>query len=255
MHRVVPLLVALSLFQAGRVEAQSLRGSRASVDRMYSQALQHELDFFDTPSGVRNAAGRGSLVRLSGNADYRLGDVSHAYALSATRTFVQRLAGQYRQACGEQLVVTSVIRPRSQRLANSVQKSVHPTGMAVDLRKPRGTRCRDWLRRTLLDLEKQGLIEATEENRPPHFHVAVFPGPYSRHVESGRRETRLAAGSRRSARRSSGDEGREYRVRRGDSIWTIARRSNVTVEQLKAANSLRSSRIQAGQVLVIPVAR
>jgi hypothetical protein len=52
--------------------------------------------------------------------------------------------------------------------------SVHPTGMAVDLRRPSG-RCLTWLRRTLLAAERRGAIEATEERHPPHFHVAVLP--------------------------------------------------------------------------------
>jgi hypothetical protein len=59
--------------------------------------------------------------------------------------------------------------------------------MAIDLRKPNG-KCLRWLRSTLLDLEETGVIEATEEYGPPHFHVAVFPSPYESYVagRSGR---------------------------------------------------------------------
>jgi peptidoglycan lytic transglycosylase D len=43
----------------------------------------------------------------------------------------------------------------------------------------------------------------------------------------------------------------EYRVRRGDSLWTIARRHRVSVRGLMADNSLRNTTIREGQVLVI----
>jgi hypothetical protein len=36
----------------------------------------------------------------------------------------------------------------------------------------------------LLDLERRGLLEATEERRPAHFHVAVYSTPYARYVAS-----------------------------------------------------------------------
>jgi hypothetical protein len=50
---------------------------------------------------------------------------------------------------------------------------VHPTGMAVDLRSPHG-RCRRVLRTELLAMERAGALDATEERRPPHFHLTVF---------------------------------------------------------------------------------
>ena len=257
--RLVPVL--LSLLAASSLSAQSLRGSRTSVDLMYRQALQHDLHFYETSSGVRRAYDRGEFVRLDGNGNYALGSVSHPYVLPSTRTFVERLGSQYRSACGEKLVVTSGIRPKSLRLANSVDKSVHPTGMAIDLRKPRRAKCLSWLRSTLSSLDAAGVVEATEERNPPHFHVAIFPRPYTRYVgghggSAAKVATREAPAKARSARSGGASaDGRTYKVRRGDSLWTIARRTNVSVEQIKSANSLRSSRIVAGQVLVIPAAK
>lgn len=241
--RTLPLvlLVLAPLLLPGAAEAQSLRGSRTSVNRMYHHAVNHGIYFYKTSDGIRRAAKRGSFVRLRGNANYATAGVSHPYVRSETLTFVERLSAQYRRACGERLVVTSAARPKSMRLSNGVTRSVHPTGMAVDLRKSRNGRCRSWLRRTLVDLEGSGLIEATEEHRPPHFHVAVFPAPYARYVQSRGASIRMASA-----------DNQRYRVRRGDSLWEIARRHDTTVNRLKEANGLRSSRLQIGQVLRIP---
>ncbi|MDD4282915.1 MAG: LysM peptidoglycan-binding domain-containing protein, partial [Bacilli bacterium] len=43
-----------------------------------------------------------------------------------------------------------------------------------------------------------------------------------------------------------------YVVQSGDSLWSIARKLNVTVEELKAANNLTSNLLSVGQVLRIP---
>jgi len=253
IHRLTALLVLPAALALGAAPgaAQSLRGSPASIDRMYNHARSADLTFYRTGTGVRGAARDGGLVRMSGNDDYRLSGVSYPYVLASTRTFVQRLGAQYRGVCGEKLVVTSGIRPTSLRLANSTDRSVHPTGMAIDIRKPRGGRCLEWLRETLLYLERQGVVEATEERRPPHFHVAVFPAPYRRYVNNATGSSESRTASRESASSSSGST-TTYRVRSGDSLWAIARRHDTTVDRLRAANDIRSNRIVAGQVLIIP---
>lgn len=242
---LVPAALALAA-EPSRAQT-TLRGSPASVDRMFQQARSHDLTFYRTATGVRGAARDGELVRMSGNADYRLAGVSHPYVLSITRTFVQRLARQYRQTCREQLVITSAMRPTSLRLANSVDRSVHPTGMAIDIRRPNNGRCLTFLRETLLRLEREGVLEATEERRPPHFHVAVYPGPYRRYIGDAE-----APEEQRSASRPPAPRRDTYRVRQGDSLWEIARRHNTTVDRLRTANDMRTNRIVAGQVLIIP---
>jgi nucleoid-associated protein YgaU len=252
------LLAALGL-GAAPAAAQSLRGSPSSIDRMYQQARGHDLTFYRSGTGVRGAAREGDLVRLSGNEDYRLSGVTYPYALPSARLFVQRLGAQYHDRCGERLVITSAARPTSLRLVNSAERSVHPTGMAIDIRKPRGRACLAWLRQTLLSLETQGVIEATEEHRPPHFHVAVFPTQYRRYVNNGAggddddrpSSTRVARGGESSSASRSSSRS-TYRVRQGDSLWEIARRNDTTVERLRAANDMRSNRIVPGQVLIIP---
>jgi hypothetical protein len=205
---LVPACLAAALLVVPRAPAlgQSLGGSSASVARMHRHAVGARLRFYRTAKGVRTAARAGRLVRLSGTGNYRLKEVSLPYALPTTRTFVRRLSAQYRRACGERLVVTSAVRPTAWTPANGSSRSVHPAGMAVDLRKPRG-RCLAWLRRTLLSLERAGVLEATEERHPPHFHVAVYPTPYQRYLRGApahgaKGRARRAAGTR--ARRASG---------------------------------------------------
>lgn len=238
-----PALLALAVVLAPELHAQSsLRGSKSSVNLMYEQAVDHKLKFHRTGKSVDAAAKSGALVRLSPNSDFRLAGVKYPRVLPSTQAFVQRLGAQYRARCGEKLVVTSGLRPESYRLVNGNAKSVHPTGMAVDLRKPRSAKCLRWLRETLLHVEGRGAIEATEERNPPHFHVAVFPEPYTRYVQGRSSGTRVAA--------SAGST--RYKVRRGDNLTTIARRHGVSIRELQSANNLKGSRIRAGQTLLIP---
>src|SRR5262245_13081789 len=99
--------LALGLFFGTEATAQSLRGSPASVNRIYSQAVAHNLRFYPGASSIRNAATEGDLVRLQPDANFTLHDVSYPYVVRETQMFVVRLAAQYRSYCGEQLVVTS----------------------------------------------------------------------------------------------------------------------------------------------------
>src|SRR6476659_1313027 len=173
------LLAASVIGLAEPCAAQSLRGSHSSVSLMYRRAVRGGLDFYETRSDVKRAVVRGELVKLSGGSHYVVSNIPTPYVRPETKAFVLDLAADYDRACGTRLVITSAIRPISRKLANSSELTVHPTGMAVDLRKPAG-RCRAWLRRTLLAAERRGVIEATEERYPPHFHVAVLPSRYEK---------------------------------------------------------------------------
>ncbi len=51
--------------------------------------------------------------------------------------------------------------------------------------------------------------------------------------------------------RSTKGETKWYRVRQGDSLWTIARRFSVSVTDLKILNNLRTSAIRAGHMLLV----
>jgi LysM repeat protein len=242
-----PLLLSggLLLQPPDAASAQTLRGSSASLDRQVRQAEDHDFTFLQTPAQVERFVQAGYLVPVRTNRDMDLHAVSFPYARPETRTFILRLAEQYRSACGEKLVVTSLTRPASRQPANASSRSVHPTGMAVDFRRSNSAACRSWLERTLLALEGEGVIEAVRENNPPHYHVAVYPKPYARYVED--------LTNRQTATRFAQANVQEYQVRRGDSLWTIARAHGTTVDRLREENSLRGSRIYAGQLLRVPL--
>jgi nucleoid-associated protein YgaU len=246
-----------------------LRGSKESVQRMWDFAQDHRLAFFQTPREIGEAVADGRLVPLAGDSTYELSSgVGFAYATREARQFVLAFAPQYAAACGKPLVVTSAARPATRQPRNSNPYSVHPTGIAVDLRRPPAGPCQRWLRSALAELEDQGYVEATEEHRPVHLHVAVLTAPGSIAAlpplvtEFGAaRRTAVASvrlTSRRAASSADGDVDdavatRTYRVRAGDSLWEIAERSGVSVSALARANR-RSQRavLAPGTILRIP---
>lgn len=242
--RRISAAVALVLvgFAPGRAEAQSLRGSPRSLDIQNRMARAHDYTYIDTADRVRYFADQGWLVRVRPNRDFTLHAVSFPYARPEVALFLERLGGQYRAACGEQLVVTSLTRPSTRQPRNASDRSVHPTGMAVDLRYSRDRRCRAWLEDVLLSLERGGVLDVTRERYPLHYHVALFPQQYASYVDNllARETTRLA-------------ERFAYTIQPGDSLWEIARQHGTTVDEIQAVNGIDGNRIYAGQVIDVPL--
>lgn len=214
---------------------------------MYRQAQTEDLRFYETAREVRKAVTNGRLQSLAADTEFKLHKVGYPFARPATRAFVKRLGVQYREECGEQLEVTSGVRPATRQPPNSVAISVHPTGMAVDLHKPKDAKCLRWLRNTLIDLENAGVLEATEEFAPPHFHVAVYETPYRRYLAA-----QTPTGERRQLASNQSVDASSYRVRPGDTLWAIARAHDTTVDALVSANHLGGRVIRPGQELLIP---
>jgi hypothetical protein len=227
------------------VWAQSLRGSTASLDRQNRQARQHDFTFLRRPAQLERFVDAGLLVPLESSAHYRLHEVSFGVARPEVKLFIERLSKQYLSACGERLVVTSLTRPTSLQPPNASARSVHPTGMAVDLRVPASSACRRWLESTLLALERRRVLDATLERYPLHFHVAVFPSEYVAYVAglTGRPESALLASVQGPTR---------HTVRRSETLWAIAERYGTTPSRIRDANGLASSVIHPGQTLEIP---
>jgi LysM repeat protein len=230
---ITKLMLAL-LLCGGLAQAQSLRGSSTSIENQYRTALAYGYTFVKSAHSVQQHVNPGQLVRVNPDRNLELHDVSYPYAIPGTKLFLNRLSAQYQNACGEKLTVTSLLRPRDRQPANSVARSVHPTGMAIDLRVPSTHKCRSWLESTLLSLEKERVLDVTRERRPPHYHVAVFVKSY---------EARLAAQS---------GSGYDYVVHGGDTLSGIAARTGISVAQLRATNGLRGHLINVGQELQIP---
>ncbi len=236
---------ALAASSPADLAAQSLRGGVAAVREQNEQADAHDYTRIRNAAQVRWFVDQGLLVPLEGDANYLLDDeVSFPYARPAVKTFVERLARQYRASCGERLVVTSLTRPTNRQPRNASPRSVHPTGMAVDLRRSSSRACRSWLNAVLLDLERGKLLEATLERRPPHYHIAVYPNPYMSYVG-----TRLALAADADG---AGSTSARYVVRAGDSLWDIARKHGTSVDRLRSVNNIRGSRIYPGQSLALP---
>lgn len=269
MRKIVFAITGFFVFAGcGLLSAQSaLKGSRTAMRKQNSVAQKQDYTFLRTTTDVQRFVQSGYLVPVKGTSALKLSGVSFPYARPAIRTFAERLASQYKNACGNKLIVTSLTRPLSRQPWNASDLSVHPAGMALDIRVSERRSCRAWLESTLVGLEKKGVLEATRERRPAHYHVAVFPEQYFSYLNKAAVESSNPASQRKliakgeapkyasvlplpSARKAS-----KHRVRTGETLWEISRKHGVTVTALKQANQLRGSRIRPGQVLSIPRAR
>jgi nucleoid-associated protein YgaU len=81
----------------------------------------------------------------------------------------------------------------------------------------------------------------TSPAAPEEPYVAVYPTQYASHVK------RLMGKPIRMATSSE-----TYVVRRGDTLWEIARRHDTTVRQLLELNDRNSATIRIGETLRIP---
>jgi hypothetical protein len=186
MKKILGLTLALTMTGAGTAmaNAPSLRGSPAAMVQQNRVAKDHSLTFYRTAAEIRTAVARGDLVELQGNENYDVADfVRFPYLQPEGLLFVERLSAQYREACGQKLVVTSAVRPTTGQPSNSHRLSVHPAGMAVDLRVSDRASCRSWLESALLGMEARGVLNGIREFHPPHYHVAIFPDQYRAYAE------------------------------------------------------------------------
>jgi LysM repeat protein len=253
-------------------EPEDLHGSKASVERMYDFAVRHRYPFYLTPTNLDSAIAHGKLVALTGDSTYELTrGVGFSYATREVKQFVTMFAPQYLAACGAPLTVTSAARPMSRQPHNANPHSVHPTGIAVDIRRPPPGPCLTWVRGALAELETKGLVEATEEHHPIHLHIAVLQAPGARFalpdLTHGVVVARVAppqtvaatsngdvkVASLAAAPRDSGSQPRTYQVRQGDTLWDVAQKTGVSVKALADANHRSmSTPLQPGTVLKLP---
>ena len=88
---MLPGLLLSVLFSASIAQAQSLKGSPASIERQYQAARSYGLAFVDTSRSVRKYVGT-QLVRVNPDRYLELHDVSYPYAVPTTKLFLNRLS-------------------------------------------------------------------------------------------------------------------------------------------------------------------
>ena len=252
-------------------EPEDLHGSKASVERMYDFAVRHRYPFYLTPTNLDTAIAHGKLVALTGDSTYELTrGVGFSYATREAKQFITSFAPQYLAACGAPLTVTSAARPMSRQPHNANPHSVHPTGIAVDIRRPPAGPCLTWVRGALAELETKGIVEATEEHHPVHLHIAVLQPPGARFalpdlthgvvvarvappqaVAASNGDVSVAA----AAPHATGVRPRTYQVRQGDTLWDVAQKTGVSVRALADVNHRSmTTTLQPGTVLRLPEA-
>lgn len=106
----------------------------------------------------------------------------YLYVRPWTKQFIETTAARMWTEIGLRMRITSLVRPESYQAElrtfnrNAARDSTHPTGATVDISMVDYTwRQKNWLRKTLLALERDGLVEATEERGNACMHVFVHP--------------------------------------------------------------------------------
>lgn len=183
LQSTASLLAGILAFTAPAPDVPvTLSGSPQSMERQHAVAVESGYRFLRTPRDLLAALESGELVRAEGDGNFVLKHPRDAVTRAEVVHFLRRFSARYREACGDPLVVTSLTRPLTRQPRNAHRLSVHPAGMAIDLRVPRNARCRRWFEAELLDLESRGVLDVTRERRPAHYHVALFPESYLAHV-------------------------------------------------------------------------
>ena len=182
MLHPVTVIALVALATPTDTASAQLRGSPSSIARQHQVARRNDFTFLRTSKQVKEFVKEQRLQKVVSSKNVQVAGVSFPYARPAVRVFVERLGAQFRAVTGQRLVVTSLTRPISRQPSNASELSVHPAGMAVDLRIPKSAAARRWLEKTLLDLEDKVVLDVTKERSPAHYHVAVFPRQYEKYV-------------------------------------------------------------------------
>lgn len=153
--------------------AVSLVGGETTTSlQQYEYAKQQNLSIMETEATYQHAILRGYFVPLT--SPYLVVLAKREYVLPSTAKFVHELAAAYYETGCGQLVVTSAGRLTTERPTNGSPYSVHPAGMAVDVRtKYIPPECADWLRAYISEREGKLEVDGTQEYHPEHLHVVV----------------------------------------------------------------------------------
>lgn len=106
----------------------------------------------------------------------------YLYVRPWVKEFVETVAEMAQAEIGVRIRITSLVRPLDyqRRLQehnpNAASESTHPTGSTVDISLVElNWQQKNWLRQYVLRLEKDGLVEATDERRNKCLHIFVHP--------------------------------------------------------------------------------
>ncbi len=230
------------------VQGQSLRGSTASLDRQERAAQIHDFTYIASPGEVERFVKAGYLVQVRAKRGFRpeRGILSfpssgnpdlHSSACQSVSGGLWGETGGNQHDPAPFSTARKCIRPAPFIPPGWPSTYGGVTARPVDL---------GW--RVLFSHSRgPGCWRPLANSYPPHYHIALFPEPYARYVDdlsNQPAETRVASA-----------DVVAYRVRRGDSLWDIAKSHGTSVDRLKQENDLKGSRIYAGQLLQVPVTR
>lgn len=155
-------------------------GEVSSSEQQYGYATEQHVPFMTSEALYQSSIQDGRLVLLAG--PYLDVQAKRPFVLPSTAAFVRRLSAEYYAAGCGLLVVTDAARLTSERPWGSSIHSVHPAGMAVDIRtRYIPIECADWLRAYVSQMEAEGKVDGTQEWKPEHLHLVVPlepRGPY-----------------------------------------------------------------------------
>ena len=190
------MIVIISLFFASSTaEANSLRGSKESLLRQRRQAKSLRLPIIKNSAQLGQMIVRGELYELPRQGetfylDEHIGecDPMYAHLYRTASPMVVKFIGTlsrdfYNRFGGKRLKVTSLVRTveyqkklqRRNKNAAKISYSAHLTGAAIDISyKEMTAEEMNWMRNRLTLLERERIIEATEERFQACFHIMVF---------------------------------------------------------------------------------
>ncbi len=151
-----------------------LGGELSSSERQLAYTKANAIPLISSNADYWELVRRGYLVSLR-HPDLEVG-AKRPHVLPTTARFIYEIAEQFRTAGCGRLRINDATRLVSERPKNGSPYSVHPAGMALDVRVINlSERCYAELNRLLHTAEAELQADVTREYKPEHFHVVVIP--------------------------------------------------------------------------------
>lgn len=184
---VVLVSIFVLLFSANVKTKSSLLGTDSSQVKQTERSKEENLSVIDSENKLEELKSGGFLIHIPNtvNMDYKL-EEKWRWCLPQVTFFLGDIGIEFQELFNKKLQVNSAVRTVGRQLElmksnnNAVspvgpKRSSHITGATVDIAKIGLTKKElEWLRKKLLLLEDNDLVEATEENDQLVFHVMIF---------------------------------------------------------------------------------